>query len=204
MVELTPEQAARSLRELWRAGRRSLRRLRMEEIHHGDKEKALLEEGAQEGLNYDTLAKARRFAQEYTREAVDDLCRQVRRYQAPFGGAHMVRLLSVPVTHRKAFFHEALKAKWSGSRLDVAIRERFGRRRQGGRRPRVPDDPPARLSFLDGLCTKWLRWCAAAGPQLPAGLREQVSKASRAVRRVHDTVTAELERLRRSRQRHSR
>jgi hypothetical protein len=47
---------------------------------------------------------------------------------------------------------------WGVRRLNREIATRLGRRRQGGRKPRVADDVAGVLVQLDVLLERWSRW----------------------------------------------
>ena len=49
-----------------------------------------------------------------------------------------------------------------------------------------------RLHALAALTDRWERFCAAASPDLPEGLKRVVDRATEAVRAVRDAVAREL------------
>jgi hypothetical protein len=150
------------------------------------------DEAAREGLNPDSMGKAHRAAQEFSAQEIAALCTAIERHQASFGATHLIRLLSVPPKQRQKLAHEAIQGRWSTTRLATAIRERYGRRRQGGRGPYVPAEANTRLVYLDELCRKWCRWCESASAKLPAGLRKPVEDATAAVKYVQQAGAKNL------------
>ena len=59
---------------------------------------------------------------------------------------------------RSALQKEAIENGWSFSRLDSEIARRYGPRREGGRRPRIPKDLTGFLTQVEGSCVAWERW----------------------------------------------
>jgi hypothetical protein len=167
------------------------------------------------GLNPDTVRKARRFADPvsgYTVAEVNTLCRSIREVQeeqdgAVFGRTHLIRLLSVPKKQRAKVQTLAIENGWSTAELEAHIAARFGSRRDGGRKRRVPSDLPGVLVQLEGLCEGWRRWAEAVvgddsdrkqrgvpkRVELPADLLESVLTATRAIADLHDEVNGELQ-----------
>jgi hypothetical protein len=172
-------------------------------------------EAEKHGLNPDTVRKARQFADPvsgYTVAEVNALCRSIRDVQEEqdglvFGRTHLIRLLSVPKKQRGKVQASAIENGWSTAELEAHIASRFGSRRDGGRKRRVPSDLPGVLVQLECLCEGWRRWAeAVVGDEsddqqrqvrkrleLPAGLLESVRAATRAIADLHDDVNGELQ-----------
>jgi hypothetical protein len=172
-------------------------------------------EAEKHGLNPDTVRKARQFADPvsgYTGAEVNALCRSIREVQeeqegAVFGHTHLIRLLSVPKKQRGKVQTAAIENGWSTAELEAHIATRFGSRRDGGRKRRVPSDLPGVLVQLEGLCEGWRRWAEAVIPddgdapqrqvrkrvELPAGLLTSVLAATKAIADLHDEVNGELQ-----------
>lgn len=172
-------------------------------------------EAEKHGLNPDTVRKARQFADPvsgYTVAEVNALCRSIRDVQEGqdgpvFGRTHLIRLLSVPKKQRGKVQAAAIENGWSTAELEAHIAARFGSRRDGGRKRRVPSDLPGVLVQLEGLCEGWRRWAEAVvgdesddqerpvrkRVELPADLLESVLAATRAIADLHDEVNGELQ-----------
>lgn len=172
-------------------------------------------EAERHGLNPDTIRKARQFADPlsgYTVAEVNELCRTIRDVQADqdgpvFGRTHLIRLLSVPKKERGKVQQSAIENGWSTAELEAHIATRFGSRRDGGRKRRVPADVLGVLAQLEGLCEGWRRWAEAVvggdgdAPhrpirkrvELPTELLESVLAATKAIADLHDEVHRELQ-----------
>ncbi len=172
-------------------------------------------EAEKHGLNPDTVRKARHFADPvrgYTAAEVNALCRTIREVQeeqdgAVFGRTHLIRLLSVPKKQRAKVQTLAIENGWSTAELEVHIASRFGSRRDGGRKRRVPSDLPGVLVQLEGLCEGWRRWAEVVvgdesddqqrqvrkRVELPTELFQSVLAATKAIADLHDEVNHELQ-----------
>ena len=180
-------------------------------------------EAESRGVNEDTARKARAFADRvegYSRQEVNDLCRLLKTIQpgqdrglAVFSPTHVIRLLSVRGKKRRAALQrEAVEKGWSVSELEAAIAERFGTRRQGGRRRRIPAGGTPFLAQLELMCESWRRWQAEPSRDvgegeagritlddldgLRDGLKKLVVRACRAVRDLHRAAAAGLQEAR--------
>lgn len=181
-------------------------------------------EAKKRGINPDTVRKARQFADPtggYTPAEVNDLCRLISKVQpgqddgdAVFGRTHVIRLLSVP-KHRRAGLQEAaIRGGRSTGELEARIAAKYGSRRDGGRKRRLPSDALGLLAQAERLCESWRRWVALVtpDPELPEGkskapslddlpprIRRLVREADAAVAKLHETATEELKARRPSR-----
>ncbi len=199
-------KTVKSLKALWRAGRRSRKRLRQRgsAYRYGAKQGILVEEAQREGLNPDTMKKAwhgcdsrgTRLAQDYEKPEIEELYHLIEQHQAPFRATHMVRLLSLERGPRDDLAVAAIQKGWTVSELRAAILQARDRRPSLGRHPYVPEDLAGRLVVLEGLCLRWARWCSSGAPELPDELQELVQKATRAVERVRAAASAELKKPR--------
>jgi hypothetical protein len=174
-------------------GKKNGRRRKPTGYVHGNKTEVLKLAAADEGLNYDTLAKAWRAARLYTREQIDELCRLVEEHQARFGPTHLTRVMAVKdPKKRDALTRKAIRGRWGVTRLERAVQALNGRREHVGKRPQLPDGRPELLNALIALCEKWQRFGAEAGPRLSDNLKVAVGLASKAVKRVKTVAAAEL------------
>jgi hypothetical protein len=172
-------------------------------------------EAEKHGLNPDTVRKARHFADPvsgYTAAEVNALCRSIREVQEEqdgpvFGRTHLIRLLSVPKKQRTKVQTAAIENGWSTAELEAHIATRFGSRRDGGRKRRVPSDLPGVLVQLEGLCEGWRRWAEVVvgyegddqerqvrkRVELPTELLSSVLAATKAIAELHAEVNDELQ-----------
>lgn len=178
------------------------------------------------GVNEDTLRKARAFADPdkgYTRKKLDDLCRLIREVQPVrrkvkpdqeeelpiFQRSHVIRLLSVKgKKQRLALQRKCIKEGWSTGALDREIAKRYGARRAGGRRRKIPPDLTDLLVQLEGACEGWRRWKGELSREpeevtekhvllanLPDELREQIEAVSKGIFTLHQAVVEELKQV---------
>lgn len=181
------------------------------------KQRTIGTEAKKRGLNPDTARKARQFADPaagYTTAEVRALCQLIRGVQpgqgdecAVFGRTHLIRLLSVTKHRRAGLQAAAVRGGWSTAELEAQIAARYGSRRDGGRRRRLPSDVLGLLAQVERLCESWRRWVAlvtpaaagqaskAAAPSLdglPADVRRRVRDADAAMAKLHVAATEEL------------
>jgi hypothetical protein len=169
------------------------------------------------GVSVELARQARQFADRgagYTREELDELCdliRQAQPHQADdlpvFGRTHVVRLLTVPKGRRAKLQRAAVEGGWSSNRLAYEVGVRFGPRRHGGRRRRLPADDLGVLTQAEQFCESWRRWVGLLTPDpeqqeaktkaasldaLPARVRRLVREADAAMAKLHGAATDEL------------
>jgi|SRR5579871_6272418 len=157
-------------------------------------------------INPDTLRKARQFAEYYNQSELNELCSYCRAeqlrmepHQSVFGRSHVIRLVSIgSKKERLRVQRVAITNAWSVAELDEEIAKRFGRRRKGGRRPRIPAERTALLIQLDGMCETWLRWHQNAA-RTPGEREEEapvpLTCLSPRVKRIVAEVSEDLRRL---------
>jgi hypothetical protein len=113
----------------------------------------------------------------------------------------LLRLVSVPVgAHRDRLQRMLVAGRWGVRRLEVEIAARLGRRRQGGRKPRVSDDVAGVMVQLDALVERWLRWQhelsgRPAYKQLRPRLRERIEQVNLAVNELRRAATVRISRV---------
>ena len=174
-------------------------------------------EAKKRGINPDTLRKARQFADAaggYTPGEVNDLCRLISTVQpdqddgdAVFGRTHLIRLLSVPKHRRAALQEAAVRGGWSTGELEARIAARYGSRRDGGRKRRLPSDALGLLTQAERFCESWRRWVGLLSPDpeqlkgkskaptlddLPPRVRRLVQDADAVMAKLHEAATEEL------------
>ena len=169
-------------------------------------ELTLRREAAERKTNLDTLRKLRQLVDPkrggYTRDELAELCRQCMRGGHPISRSVLFQLLRIQDTAERAKFAERLiKERWKRQRVNVEIRKRFGARRSGGRKRKLPIAVPDAMAALDGMCRDWLRWCAqledtesdtphVAWNQLPTDVRRQLESARQAIETLQAAVAA--------------
>jgi hypothetical protein len=158
------------------------------------------------GCNETKVRKAWQFARRYTGDALDELCRSLRRHRPHFGTAHVGILVTVPDRRtRKELQRGCVREDWSARWLQFQVWNRLGLRRQGGRRPRVDGEAEPLLRRLDALAGTWLRLCDAAGghrpevrggrsvlQKLPGAMKWHVEQVTDAMRELREAVADRL------------
>ena len=208
------ERSIREIREYHRQGRASLREL-PERSRYG--QRALDEQAERRGWNVTRIRKARQFAhadEGYSRERLNELFRLLREHRPVFGTSHVGVLVTAPWPARAEFQRLCIEQNWSKAELETAIKARLGPRRFGGRRRHVAADPVHALVQLGEFTDSWQRWYAVASEEpepngrtqsildrLPEAVGAEARKVNRAMRRLREAVTGELERARAGRRR---
>ena len=127
--------------------------------------------------------------------------------------SHIIRLLRVPKGNKRlAITLQAIREQWTKSQLEEEIRRRYGRRKKGGRRPRLPGNLPQLLDALESMCDSWVRWYRAITKNeddqpaeharltdLPAGIKKHVDELSRGIKRLLANLHAAQQRERNKR-----
>jgi hypothetical protein len=146
---------------------------------------------------------------------VEELCRLIREVQpgqdksrAIFQRSHLVRLLSVELDKRAALQKRCINKGWTRSELEAEIARRFGTRRQGGRRRKIPPDLTGLLIQLEHLCEVWRRWIVELSrdreernkkhvllEDVPDNLRKQIEAIRQRMWTLHQDVVAELKQV---------
>ena len=205
-------EAVRAIRELHAAGRK----VPPKQPHRDAYNQGTLQvAGEQLGLSTEAARQARQLADPvagYTADELRELCDLIREVQPGqaddlpvFGKTHLVRMLTVPKPRRPVLQREAVRGAWSTARLESEIAARFGSRRSGGRKRRVPRDAEGLLVQIEGMCEAWRRLLAevdvdaveenpghAVLADLPDAVRRQVRAAGRTVAALQNSVTHEL------------
>jgi hypothetical protein len=121
---------------------------------------AIQKEAARRGLNRDYVCKAVQLVDPKTgisREDFQRLCKWAEKHGRIVGRGFVARLLSVPKRSRMSMAERYLKEGWSLAELDYELARRYGRRRQGGRRPRMLMSLESTLVGIEGRCLSWSR-----------------------------------------------
>lgn len=205
-------EAVRAIRELHAAGRK----VPPKQAHRDAYNQGTLEAaGEQLGLSAEAARQARQLSDPvagYTADELRELCELIREVQPGqddglpvFGKTHLVRMLTVPKSRRAALQRTAVRGAWPTARLEAEIAARFGSRRAGGRKRRVPRDAAGLLVQIEGMCEAWRRLLAevdvdAAEEQpghavladLPDAVRRQVRAAGRTLATLQEVTTDEL------------
>lgn len=204
------EEAVREIRDFYDMGRK----VEPKRPHKEAYGKNLVEHDArlwQEKAS--SIQKAREFANPedgFTRHELTELCRLIREVQihqdedkAVFTRSHLIRVLSVrPKRRRRAFQREVIENGWSYAEMEAEIAKRFGSRRHGGRKPRLPRDKAGLLVQVEGTCESWRRWDEAFSALvnddkhiLPAAIQGQIKAVSKDLRKLHLAVIEQLKEL---------
>jgi hypothetical protein len=186
-----------------------------------DSQETNAEEAARIGLNYDTLFKARVFADPvsgFTKPELTQLCKQVESFAGKFaergtrfGFSHVILLLAAekPDGGRAELQEQTFKNGWSKAELKAAILSRYGRRRQGGRKRRMGAREEDVILRLEMICESWRRLYAELARakergddtvrlvDLPKSVWDGVTVAEGSLNRLHGVVTRYLTRKRR-------
>jgi hypothetical protein len=201
------DESVRALRAYYEAGRTSLREV---PARAANAVEAIREQAARRGWADTKLRKARQFANLFTREELNELCRAVRQHRAHFGTASLGIIVTIPdARQRRDLLRRCLKGGMGIRALQREVRMRFDRRTFGGRRRQVADDPTLALVQLDELAVSWLRWHAIAAEEpegngrsksvldrLPDAVAAEALKVHRAMLRLYAAVAKELKRAR--------
>ncbi len=193
-----PPEDAGPLHKFWKAGRDSndrletLKRENPTALAHGHKDATHKAEAAAVGKNSDTIDKARRVADQYSEEEIIRLDGVVKQHASPFSSTHLIRLLSLEKgAQRDQLTLQAIEKSWSARALQQAVQQaKGGRRKDVGRKPRLPDDPKKLESDLHGLCLRWTRWCKEAGSRIREELQPCLRAATEAVKAVQEATKA--------------
>jgi hypothetical protein len=203
----TPEQIAQAIETIREFHKLGLSELQVRPGRATDMDREVKFRAFALGMNEDVYRKARQFADPergYTAEELEILFKDFQRHRSCLTRTHILRLMAVPEKRfRRTMVNRALKEGWSVHRLQAEIVGRYGRRRAGGRRPRIATEPRQLLVQLDMFCHRWNRWCEvldcspgrageAGSARLPEDVQARVREVSRAVRRLE----AELRRQR--------
>lgn len=174
------------------------------------------EEAARLNMNPDTARKARQFVDRetgYTRKDLAELCNLIKSTQlcqdekkAVFGRTHVIRLLAVERKEdRRALQRQAIEEAWSLRELEIEITQRFGTRRHGGRRRRIPRGLAEFLTSTEVQCESWRRWRAELSREakdeddrhvmlgdLPRPIQTLIVEVSDQVERLRNATVKEL------------
>ena len=223
-ADLTP--VARRLREMYETGFRLLKEIPVtnEWGQHGIRDQALaLGKGEQ---NIRTL---RRFADPirgYDEAELAQLIEQCETHGRDIGMPLIRMLLTIPDKSARAELQQRMLVEgWSVSETGNEIIRRFGRRRQGGRAPKVADDPEAALIQVQDFAISWRRWVKAfsdkntgagflitvdnqdrKGQQIrrsrvPKKLVEEIEAVSSSIGHLSVSVSQQIDKLRKQRER---
>jgi hypothetical protein len=155
------------------------------------------------GGSSEMLRKARKFAELYTVDELDDLCDLCERHSFALGVGHVFRLLRIQ-KDRKGFFRKAIKHRWSVKQLDVEVLRRNKSHSQAGRRRRVPGDNIDACFQIYRFCGQWRRltqslqtpaFRAPKGPfryrsDLPRSIRDNLHAADNVLKKLGKLASA--------------
>ena len=110
------------------------------------------------GINHEILRKARVFAWCCGKQEVKKMTALARHenYALPF--KVVIALLTVEnARSRRAWAKRAIEGKWTAAKLNAELRQRRGKKWEGGRRPREAADEAEALSRLQDMSDRWQR-----------------------------------------------
>jgi predicted nuclease of restriction endonuclease-like (RecB) superfamily len=196
--------AIKRIRDFYYIGKASLRKCPGRAQHA---EHQLDEEAEQLKMNPFTLRKARQFAdvdRGYSGDDIEELCRQIEKQgsapgQTTFGRTHIVRLIGVPKSKRLELQQLAITNGWSTSQLSSQITMRFGRRRLGGRRIKIPKNLHGVYAQIEGLCGRWQRWSIELAKyhhgtlaKMPDEIQTLIETSAKLMQRIKEKVTTQI------------
>jgi hypothetical protein len=202
--------AVRQLKEMYAEGQQLWKRFAKPAKDGATKIARIEKEAEKRGTNTDYLWKRLAVTNPVTgfsSDELDQLCKCAIENRRIVGMAMVAKLLSVAKQHRMRFATKILREGWSLSEVDAALIRRHGRRRQGGRRPRLLLSVEDLLVGIDGKCLGWSKlydWLCeppdAAPPgrhlihwnDLPENLQEALVGIIRAAERLRGVVSAHL------------
>jgi len=154
-----------------------------------------LELAANHGFQRDTVDKARRFAELYSAEELDELCGQRGPDGSVLGWGHVAQLLRVRNSRsRKALQRKAVKEAWSSRQLSAEISRRFGKKSSGGRKPIAAKSSGDVRHQILTRCEQWDRWQSGIIEILDSengeitSVRKELASVSRALKRLEKAV----------------
>jgi len=154
----SPKEVERSIRALvafHRQGLRSLRALPRKGTHGQGEIPAQAE---RLGWDLNRMHKARRFALQYGKADLEHLCSLLRQHRPVFGVSHIALLVTVASrAKREELQRLCLRRNWSTKELQANLKQRYGKRRQAGRRPHIGSDLASILTTLELAGSRWLR-----------------------------------------------
>lgn len=172
------------------------------------------------GRNPETVRKARQIAdpkEGYSRHELEALCKAILAQGNIAGGcvftqSHLMKLIAVtPKRERDRFQGEVLRHGWSRKEMERRMLAAYGRRRSGGRKPRVMTDVRAYLADLEGKCIAWIQWHRAAegviasmpkpagAMGVPADVRGELKRVVQGITLLRIKVSRALKRMEPSR-----
>ena len=200
------DAAIKDIRRLHAIGRKSLKKpgKRAPKLRIDEDAKRLR-------MNRFTLRKARRFAdvddegegEGYSKDDLNNLCSQIQgqkpigKRETVFCRSHLIRLLDVPKSDRPSFQADAIKQGWTYQRLGAEIAKKFGRRRIGGKRPRMPDDRIGVYEEIEKRCISWQRWNKDLSNHFkdPSKSENAIGNIAKKIKKLLADVTDSMERL---------
>ena len=142
------------------------------------------------GINRDLAQKLRAMADPtygYTKKELNEWLRLFRRNGYALSISHFQKLLSVPKGKlRNRLTESAIEFRWSSHRLQLEILSCLGRRRAGGRRPKVVSGDAFRGELERTMWTldRWLTLHLEANPELNAEVKKQLRSLQRSIAKV--------------------
>ncbi|MCY2987812.1 MAG: hypothetical protein NTY19_08115 [Planctomycetota bacterium] len=159
-------------------------------------------------LNADTLQKLRQLVDPerggFTPKELSALCTLSVRHRNVLGRSTLFQFMRVEDREqRMKFAEEAIVNGWKRERVMAEITKRFGSRRLGGRKRKLPVGVSDAMVTLNGMCNDWARWCSQmadteseqshiALDDLPADVRRQLQITQNNIEKLQAALSAEL------------
>ena len=142
------------------------------------------------GINRDSAQKLRALADPttgFTKKELNEWFRLFRRSGFALSISHFQKLLSVPKGKlRNRLTEAAMEFRWSSHRLQLEILSCLGRRRAGGRRPKVVSGDAFRGELERTMWTldRWLTLHLEANAEINTELKKQLRSLQRSIAKV--------------------
>jgi len=149
----------------------------------------------QHGINRDSAQKLRAMASKetgYTKRELNQWFKLFREEDYALSISHFIKLISIPMgKERDRITRQALTNRWSSHRLQAEILAFQGRRKIGGRKPKVAtgDEFEAELTQTLWSWNRWLTLHLEANTEL----RPELSKAVKSVQKKINDLSGLLE-----------
>ena len=194
--EVRAERVVQRVREIYELGREALQHLEKnpEDWH------ALTGFAAERKIGIDTVRKAKRFAEHYTKEETNEFCELRNCFEQPLNWTHAVQLTRVKDRKlRKQLLLRTVQQGWTQTELGLAIMQTGRRRACGGRKLKRPETDLALLEQFAAITEEWNRrykqvWSVDAPLNAPKEevntreLKKTPAKALRAIKRAREAV----------------
>jgi hypothetical protein len=156
------EKVAAAIERLWDTYSQAQKTFsRLEGTEHGKKEIVLRKEAERLRMSVAYVLNLERYGNPETGFSPDEigqLCRLATKHRRVIATDLLAKLVSIPNRHRRmAFAGKVIREGWSLAQVDAELSRRYGRRKRGGRRPKMLGDVTTFLATLEAKCFSWVR-----------------------------------------------